>query len=85
MSHRPPEEAPAVRIEADNEWAWCGERRLELTPRAFAVASMLFPSGTACFAQSWRRASSSTTDVADRAPPAHSARAAAEGVPGVPA
>src|SRR6059036_2576030 len=37
MSHRPPEEAPAVRIEADNEWAWCGERRLELTPRAFAV------------------------------------------------
>ena len=28
---------PAVRIEAENEWAWCGERRLELTPRAFAV------------------------------------------------
>src|SRR5262245_18164456 len=28
---------PAVRIEVENEWAWCGERRLELTPRAFAV------------------------------------------------
>ena len=27
----------AVRIEADNEWAWCGERRLELPPRVFAV------------------------------------------------
>src|SRR6185503_2014178 len=29
-------EAP-VRIDPDNEWAWCGERRLDLTPRAFAV------------------------------------------------
>jgi predicted ATPase/DNA-binding winged helix-turn-helix (wHTH) protein len=28
---------PAVRIEAENEWAWCGARRLPLTPRAFAV------------------------------------------------
>jgi len=37
MSHTQPEDAPAVRIEADNEWAWCGERRLELTPRAFAL------------------------------------------------
>ena len=31
------EQLPAVRIDPDNEWAWCGERRLELTPRAFAV------------------------------------------------
>ena len=28
---------PAVRIEAANEWAWCGEQRLALMPRAFAV------------------------------------------------
>jgi predicted ATPase/DNA-binding winged helix-turn-helix (wHTH) protein len=28
---------PAVRIEPENEWAWCGERRLPLMPRAFAV------------------------------------------------
>ena len=28
---------PPVRIDLDNEWAWCGERRLQLTPRAFAV------------------------------------------------
>ena len=28
---------PAVRIEAANEWAWCGEQRLPLMPRAFAV------------------------------------------------
>ncbi len=28
---------PAVRIEAENECAWCGERRLPLMPRAFAV------------------------------------------------
>ena len=26
-----------VRIEAANEWAWCGDRRLDLTPKAFAV------------------------------------------------
>ena len=32
-----PGNLPAVRIEAANEWAWCGERRLALTPRAFAV------------------------------------------------
>ena len=30
-------ETPAVRIDADNEWAWCGERRLSLMPKAFAV------------------------------------------------
>src|SRR5262245_50059123 len=29
--------APAIRIEPENEWAWCGERRLALTPKAFAV------------------------------------------------
>lgn len=28
---------PAVRIEIENEWAWCGARRLTLTPRVFAV------------------------------------------------
>ncbi|HKW95477.1 MAG TPA: winged helix-turn-helix domain-containing protein [Methylomirabilota bacterium] len=32
---------PAVRIEAENEWAWCGPRRLTLTPRAFAVLRLL--------------------------------------------
>ena len=30
-------DAPAVRIEAENECAWCGEQRLQLMPRAFAV------------------------------------------------
>ena len=30
-------DAPAVRIEAENEWAWCGEQRLQLMPKAFAV------------------------------------------------
>jgi predicted ATPase len=34
-------EVPAVRIDADNEWAWCGERRLALTPKAFAVLRRL--------------------------------------------
>src|SRR5512134_3085958 len=28
---------PELRIDAENECAWCGERRLRLTPRAFAV------------------------------------------------
>jgi AAA ATPase-like protein len=32
-----PDVPPAVRIEAENEWAWCGSRRLTLTPRVFAV------------------------------------------------
>ena len=27
----------AIRIEAENEWPWCGARRLDLAPRAFAV------------------------------------------------
>ncbi|MEW6273066.1 MAG: AAA family ATPase [Thermodesulfobacteriota bacterium] len=30
-------DAAPVRIEAENEWAWCGERRLDLMPRTFAV------------------------------------------------
>jgi DNA-binding winged helix-turn-helix (wHTH) protein len=30
-----------VRIEADDECAWCGERRLELAPRTFAVLRQL--------------------------------------------
>src|SRR5262245_28383161 len=37
MSRTQPDRSPAVRIEAQNEWAWCGDRRLELTPKAFAV------------------------------------------------
>ena len=41
MSGTRPAEPPPVRIEADNEAAWCGERRLELTPRAFAVLRYL--------------------------------------------
>ena len=32
-----PEDPPAVHIEIENEWAWCGARRLALPPRAFAV------------------------------------------------
>jgi DNA-binding winged helix-turn-helix (wHTH) protein len=32
-----PDDPQPVRIEAENEWAWCGARRLTLTPRAFAV------------------------------------------------
>ena len=37
MSPTRPAEPSPVRIEAENESAWCGERRLELTPRVFAV------------------------------------------------
>jgi predicted ATPase/DNA-binding winged helix-turn-helix (wHTH) protein len=37
MSRTQSEGSRAIRIEAENEWAWCGARRLELTPRAFAV------------------------------------------------
>ena len=37
MKQPPSESRPAVRIEVENEWAWCGERRLRLTPKAFAV------------------------------------------------
>jgi DNA-binding winged helix-turn-helix (wHTH) protein/predicted ATPase len=41
MSHTRPGDLPAVRIDADNEWAWCGEQRLALPPRAFAVLRYL--------------------------------------------
>jgi len=34
-------DCPAVRLELENEWAWCGARRLALTPRAFAVLRYL--------------------------------------------
>jgi DNA-binding winged helix-turn-helix (wHTH) protein len=37
MSRTGPDNPPAVRIETENEWAWCGGRRLALAPRAFAV------------------------------------------------
>lgn len=30
-------DAPAVRIETENEWAWCGEEKLQLMPRTYAV------------------------------------------------
>ena len=33
--------APALRIDVDQEWAWCGEQRLPLMPRAFAVLRYL--------------------------------------------
>lgn len=41
MTSAPASEAPAVRLEAENEWAWCGERRLELMPRTYAVLRYL--------------------------------------------
>ena len=41
MSRTRREDPPEVRIEAENEWAWCGARRLPLTPRAFAVLRYL--------------------------------------------
>lgn len=28
---------PPIRLEVENEWAWCGTRRLELAPRQFAL------------------------------------------------
>src|SRR5262245_53057912 len=37
MKQARPDHLPAVRIEVENEWAWCGERRLRLPPRTFAV------------------------------------------------
>ena len=37
MTRTRTEDPRAIRIEAENEWAWCGARRLKLTPRAFAV------------------------------------------------
>ena len=37
MEPKPPGDAPPIRIEVENEWAWCGERRLDLPPRVFAL------------------------------------------------
>jgi predicted ATPase/DNA-binding winged helix-turn-helix (wHTH) protein len=37
MSRPRSDDLPPVRIEVENEWAWCGARRLTLPPRAFAV------------------------------------------------
>src|SRR5262245_3593637 len=37
MTAAGPADLPAVRIDPDNEWTWCGDRHLRLTPRAFAV------------------------------------------------
>src|SRR6185295_18186063 len=37
MSRTRSDDHPAIRIEPENEWAWCGARRLTLAPRAFAV------------------------------------------------
>jgi predicted ATPase/DNA-binding winged helix-turn-helix (wHTH) protein len=34
-------QSEAVRIDPENEWAWCGQRRLSLTPRTFAVLRQL--------------------------------------------
>ena len=34
-------EPPPLRLEPRNEWVWCGERRLELTPKEFAVLRYL--------------------------------------------
>src|SRR5262245_65101493 len=41
MTRTRPESAPALRIEMEKEWAWCGARRLTLTPRAFALLQYL--------------------------------------------
>src|SRR5689334_10848430 len=30
-------QVPPIRIEVENEWAWCGARRLDLPPRIFAL------------------------------------------------
>jgi DNA-binding winged helix-turn-helix (wHTH) protein/predicted ATPase len=37
MRQTRPEDAPPIRIEPDTGWAWRGDDRLELTPKAFAV------------------------------------------------
>ena len=41
VSQARPGPLPAVRLERETGWAWCGERRLELTPRVFAVLRYL--------------------------------------------
>src|SRR5215831_10498027 len=37
MRHTRSESAPAIRIETETGWAWRGDQRLDLTPKAFAV------------------------------------------------
>jgi len=37
--NQPP--CPPVRVDVENEWVWCGEQRLKLTPKAFAVLRYL--------------------------------------------
>ena len=37
MAHTRPTDPPPVRIEPDDQRAWCGARRLELPPKTFAV------------------------------------------------
>jgi len=37
--NQPP--GPPVRVEIENEWVWCGEQRLKLTPKTFAVLHYL--------------------------------------------
>jgi DNA-binding winged helix-turn-helix (wHTH) protein/predicted ATPase len=37
LSRGPSAASAPVRLETENEWAWCGSRRLRLTPRAFGV------------------------------------------------
>lgn len=35
------EKYPPVRLDLENEWVWCGEKLLQLTPKAFAVLHYL--------------------------------------------
>ena len=65
MKQPPSESRPAVRIEAENEWAWCGERRLRLTPKVFAVLRHLVQHADRLITKEelfngWCRSSSST-------------------------
>src|SRR5262245_18881706 len=41
MSDPTPAEVPGIRIEPDTGWAWCGDERLDLAPKAFAVLRYL--------------------------------------------
>jgi DNA-binding winged helix-turn-helix (wHTH) protein/tetratricopeptide (TPR) repeat protein len=45
MRARTGQEGGAVRLDRDNAWVWQGERRLELTPKAFAVLCALVEHG----------------------------------------
>ena len=37
MRHTRSGDVPAIRIEPETGWAWCGDQRLDLTPKTFAV------------------------------------------------